>query len=47
VRDAGIFEVLSTWMKDAPSVYVLTRWERAYASAKNELFLDFYGKSVQ
>jgi hypothetical protein len=47
VRDAGIFEVLSTWMKDAPSVYVLKRWERAYASAKNELFLDFYGKSVQ
>ena len=47
VRDAGIFEVLATWMKDAPSVYVLKRWERAYSSAKNELFLDFYAKSVQ
>lgn len=47
VRDAGVFEVLSTWMRDAPSVYVLKRWERAYSSAKNELFLDFYAKSVQ
>ena len=47
VRDAGIFEVLATWMKEAPSVYVLKRWERAYSSAKNELFLDFYAKSVQ
>lgn len=46
VKDAGIFEVLSTWMKQAPSVYVLKKWERAYASAKNELFHDFYGKSV-
>ena len=26
---------------------MLKRWERAYSSAKNELFLDFYGKSVQ
>ncbi len=47
VRDAGVFEVLAKWMKDAPSVYVLKRWERAYSSAKNELFLDFYAKSVQ
>lgn len=47
VRNAGIFEVLATWMKEAPSVYVLKRWERAYSSAKNELFLDFYAKSVQ
>jgi hypothetical protein len=46
VKKAGIFEVLSEWMKEAPSVYVLKKWERAYASAKNELFLDFYGKSV-
>jgi len=46
VKNAGIFEVLSTWMKQAPSVYVLKKWERAYASAKNELFNDFYAKSV-
>jgi hypothetical protein len=46
VKEAGIFEVLSKWMKDAPSVYVLKKWERAYASAKNELFRDFYAKSV-
>jgi hypothetical protein len=47
VKEAGIFEVLSKWMKDAPSVYVLKKWERAYASAKNELFRDFYAKSVR
>lgn len=47
VRDAGVFQVLAKWMKEAPSAYVLKRWERAYASAKNELFLDFYAKSVQ
>jgi hypothetical protein len=46
VKAAGIFEVLSKWMKDAPAVYVLKKWERAYASAKNELFRDFYAKSV-
>jgi hypothetical protein len=46
VKEAGIFEVLSKWMKDAPSVYVLKKWERAYASAKNELFRDFYARSV-
>lgn len=46
VKEAGIFEVLSEWMKNAPSVYVLKKWERAYASAKNELFRDFYAKSV-
>jgi hypothetical protein len=47
VRDAGVFQVLATWMKEAPSVYVLKRWERAYSSAKNELFLDFYAKGVE
>jgi hypothetical protein len=46
VTETGIFEVLSQWMKKAPSVYVLKKWERSYTSAKNELFRDFYTKSV-
>lgn len=46
VTDAGVFKVLSEWMAKAPSVYVLKRWERNYERAKNELFLDFYAKSV-
>ena len=46
VKDAGVFKTLAEWMKDAPSAYVLKRWERAYSSAKNELFQDFYAKSV-
>lgn len=46
VTDIGIFNVLSDWMKKAPSVYVLKKWERAYEEAKNQLFLDFYHNSV-
>lgn len=46
VTDAGIFNVLLEWMKKAPSVYVLKKWERAYEAAKNQLFLDFYHNSV-
>lgn len=46
VQDKGIFTVLLTWMQSAPSVYVLKRWERAYQTAKNALFVDFYARSV-
>lgn len=46
VTDAGVFKVLTDWMKNAPSVYVLKSWEKFYEKAKNELFLDFYMKST-
>jgi hypothetical protein len=46
VFDSGVFKVLTKWMEGAPSVYVLKSWERAYEKAKNELFIDFYGKST-
>jgi hypothetical protein len=46
VSQTGLFTVLNTWMSDAPSVYVLKKWERAYERAKNQLFLDFYTKST-
>jgi hypothetical protein len=46
VSDSGIFNVLSEWMKKAPSVYVLKKWERTYEAAKTQLFLDFYHNSV-
>jgi len=46
VAAIGLFDVLAKWMKDAPSVYVLKKWERAYERAKNQLFLDFYTKST-
>ena len=46
VIDAGLFTVLGDWMDNAPSVYLLKSWERAYERAKNELFLDFYTKST-
>lgn len=46
-KTVGVFDVLADWMLKAPSVYVLKKWERAYSSAKNELFKDFYTKSVQ
>jgi hypothetical protein len=44
VAQAGVFNVLSNWMRAAPSVYVLKKWEKAYEKAKNELFEDFYVK---
>jgi hypothetical protein len=46
VLKTGLFTVLTKWMGDAPSVYVLKTWERAYEKAKNQLFLDFYVKST-
>ncbi len=46
VTNAGVFNVLTDWMKSAPSVYVLKSWEKFYEKAKNELFLDFYMKST-
>ncbi len=46
VIDKGVFNVLSNWLQQAPSAYVLKRWEAEYEKAKNELFLDFYNKSV-
>lgn len=45
VRDAGVFEVLSTWMEDAPSVYVLKRWERAYSLARTSYSWISTGKA--
>jgi hypothetical protein len=42
----GIFNVLSEWLQQAPSAYVLKRWESEYERAKNQMFLDFYNKSV-
>ncbi len=45
VSKLGLFNVLADWMKSAPSVYVLKKWERAYEKAKNEMFMDFYVKS--
>jgi len=46
VRQTGVFTVLADSLRQAPSAYVLKMWERQYEQAKNQLFLDFYGKSV-
>ncbi len=46
VKATGVFNVLSDSLRQAPSAYVLKVWERQYENAKNQLFLDFYGKSV-
>jgi hypothetical protein len=46
VEDEGVFQVLSQWLEKAPSAYALKSWERSYDDAKNQLFLDFYTKSV-
>jgi hypothetical protein len=46
VLEKGVFNLLGEWLQQAPSAYVLKRWEAGYEKAKNELFLDFYAKSV-
>jgi len=46
VVEKGIFAVLLEWLQQAPSAYVLKRWELEYERAKNDLFMDFYGRSV-
>jgi hypothetical protein len=46
ILSKGVFSVLENWLKQAPSAYVLKRWELEYERAKNVLFGDFYSKSV-
>jgi len=46
ILEKGVFPVLAEWLQQAPSAYVLKRWESEYNKAKNALFRDFYAKSV-
>jgi hypothetical protein len=46
VQEVGVFKILSDSLQNAPSAYVLKKWETEYERAKNALFLDFYNKSV-
>lgn len=41
-----VFNVLTDWMHQRPSAYVLKTWEREYDRAKNAMFKDLYTKSV-
>ena len=36
-----IFQVVTKWIKNNPSIYVLKEWEQEYQSSKNKLFLEF------
>lgn len=36
-----LIDVISDWLKENPSVYVLKEWEREYQKCKNKLFSDF------
>ncbi len=45
VLDKGLFETLAEWINGHPSAYVLRKWDRAYAKAKNSLFGEFYQNS--
>jgi hypothetical protein len=37
----NLFDIISAWLKENPSVYVLKEWEREYQKCKNKLFSDF------
>jgi hypothetical protein len=45
VKENGVFQVLSNWLLEVPSAYVLKQWEREYNIAKNGFFIDFYTQS--
>ena len=45
VKD-GVFAVLNKWLATVPSAYVLKKWEQEYETARNALFVDFYGNSA-
>lgn len=47
VQEKGVFAVLTKYLDEAPSAYVLKCWERGYERAKNALFIDFFGKSIR
>lgn len=36
-----LFDVIESWLKETPSVYVLKEWEREYQKCKNRLFSEF------
>jgi hypothetical protein len=40
-----LMNVISDWIKNTPSIYVLKEWEREYRKAKTKLFFDFYDNS--
>lgn len=42
---AGVFSILTDWIKGHPSAYVLKCWETAYAKTRNSFFVDFYSLS--
>lgn len=37
-----LFEKLTDWLKQSPSVYVLKKWEKEYQEGRNKLFLEFH-----
>ncbi len=41
-----VFNVLTDWIHQRPSAYVLKTWEQEYERAKNAMFKDLYTKSV-
>lgn len=46
VKSKEVFNVLADWLNRTPSALVLKTWEQEYEKAKNDMFFDFYAKSV-
>lgn len=42
INAEGLFQAISDWLKEVPSVYCLKEWERIINSTKNKMFLEFY-----
>ncbi len=40
--DGTLFNKVSVWLKETPSVYVLKEWEKEYQNCKTKLFSEFH-----
>ena len=41
-KDSTLFDTITEWLQNTPSIYVLKEWEKEYQNSKNRLFSEFH-----
>ncbi len=41
-KDSTLFDTITEWLQNTPSIYVLKEWEKEYQNSKNKLFSEFH-----
>ncbi len=41
-KDSTLFDTITDWLQNTPSIYVLKEWEKEYQNSKNKLFSEFH-----